>query len=89
MKDENKIERRVDIAVLINGIKSLSKQVDEIHHCLFGNGDYKNNLVADVQKNTAYRHQSTLKRYNRWAFWVAIIAAVAGNLTALAAVFIK
>ncbi|MDP8239246.1 MAG: hypothetical protein P9X24_09155 [Candidatus Hatepunaea meridiana] len=87
--DEEQIERRVDIVVLASEIKSISKRIDEIHHCLFGNGDYKNNLVIDVQKNTAYRKRREFQRDRSWVFWVAIIAAIAGNLTALAAVFIK
>jgi len=42
------LERRANMSELV-------RMVNEMHKCIFGNGDYKNNLVTDVQKNTSFR----------------------------------
>ena len=85
----DKPERRVGMVYLKGELKNISEKVDSMHTCLFGNGDYKNNLVTYVQKNTTSRKQQEFHRGRSWVFWVAIIAAVAGNMTALAVVLIK
>lgn len=77
------------IEVLAEKIDSMREKVDEMHECLFGNGDYKNNLVADVQKNTTFRKDYRKQKSRSWAFWVLILIALIEGGFAIAIAFMK
>jgi len=52
-------ECRVEMVALENKLDNIILKVDDMHTALFGNGDYKNNLVTDVQENTSFRNGMT------------------------------
>ena len=70
MSKWNGKERRSTIEVSHETVANINRMVIEMHKCLFGNGDYKNNLVTDVQNNTRFR-KITSKAL--WGVYAALI----------------